>query len=539
MRRLFLLIAVCVWLPLWGSVGNPSGVSAFVPSSLDSTCAAVPSSVPSSVPLPLDSTCAAVPSSLDSSCAAVPSSLDSTCAAVPSSLDPPCAAVPLLLDSPSGAVPFLLRDSIAAPLPSSSVLTSDSVIRRAFEQELGVTFTNNNSVVLIHTGRKKFDAMFAAIRQARHFIHLEYFNFRNDSIGLALFDLLAVKAREGVEVRAMFDGFGNSSNDSPLRERHLRKFREAGIKVAEFDPMKFPWINHAYHRDHRKIVVIDGAVGYAGGMNVADYYIHGRPEYGEFRDIHMELTGDVVAHYEAIFARMWWQQTGEVLLNEIYAPQAVGTSFLPETDKRFIPRVRKASEFHLLGDTSATAGRKLIGVVERRPYAGSKNMRKAYVAAIDAAQELIQIVNPYPTNVKSVRRALRRALKRGVKVEIMVSAKSDVPITPDVVALEMKKLAKRGADVLYNQTGFHHSKVMMVDGRLCTIGSTNLDARSFLFDYEVNSFILDRPTTQELQHIFEDDKLHCTPFREEDYRRNYNFGHRFIGHFFSLFRGFF
>ena len=533
MRRLFLLIAVCVWLPLWGSVGNPSEISASVPSSLDSTCAAVPSSVPSSIPLPLDSTCGAVPLPL-SSPSEVSSSLDSSSSSfegVVSEVSPEGFSC--------GAVPFLLRDSIAAPLPSSSVLTSDSVIRRAFEQELGVTFTNNNSVVLIHTGRKKFDAMFAAIRQARHFIHLEYFNFRNDSIGLALFDLLAVKAREGVEVRAMFDGFGNSSNDSPLRERHLRKFREAGIKVAEFDPMKFPWINHAYHRDHRKIVVIDGAVGYAGGMNVADYYIHGRPEYGEFRDIHMELTGDVVAHYEAIFARMWWQQTGEVLLNEIYAPQAVGTSFLPETDKRFVPRVRKASEFHLLGDTSATAGRKLIGVVERRPYAGSKNMRKAYVAAIDAAQELIQIVNPYPTNVKSVRRALRRALKRGVKVEIMVSAKSDVPITPDIVALEMKKLAKRGADVLYNQTGFHHSKVMMVDGRLCTIGSTNLDARSFLFDYEVNSFILDRPTTQELQHIFEDDKLHCTPFREEDYRRNYNFGHRFIGHFFSLFRGFF
>ena len=193
---------------------------------------------------------------------------------------------------------------------SSEVLTSDTIVRRAFEEQLGVTFTDNNSVVLIHTGREKFNAMFAAIRQARNFIHLEYFNFRNDSIGLALFDLLAEKAREGVEVRAMFDGFGNSSNDSPLRERHLRKFREAGIKVAEFDPMRFPWINHAYHRDHRKIVVIDGAVAYAGGMNVADYYIHGRPDYGEFRDMHMELTGDVVAQYQAIFARMWWQQTG-------------------------------------------------------------------------------------------------------------------------------------------------------------------------------------------------------------------------------------
>ena len=418
-------------------------------------------------------------------------------------------------------------------------LTADSLVRHAFEQQLGVTFTSNNSVALIHTGRDKFKAMFSAIRQARHYIHLEYFNFRNDSIGLALFDLLGQKAREGVEVRAMFDGFGNSSNDSPLRKRHLREFRATGMQVAEFDPMRFPWVNHAYHRDHRKIVVIDGAVAYAGGMNVADYYIHGRPEYGEFRDMHMELTGDVVAQYEAIFARMWWQQTGEVLLNEIYAPQAVGTSFLPQTDRQFTPRIRPASDFQLLPDTTSTAGEKLIGVVERRPYKDSKRMRQAYVAAIDAAREHIQIVNPYPTNVKSVRRALRRALKRGVKVEIMVSARSDVPITPDIVALEMKKLAKLGAVVLYNQTGFHHSKVMMIDGRLCTIGSTNLDARSFCYDYEVNSFILDRSTTRELQQIFESDKLHCIPFTADDYRRNYNFGHRFVGHFFSLFRGFF
>ena len=420
-----------------------------------------------------------------------------------------------------------------------SELTSDTILRRALEEQLNVTFTTNNSVALIHTGHDKFEAMFSAIRQARHFIHLEYFNFRNDSIGMALFDLLGQKAMEGVEVRAMFDSFGNSSNDSPLKNKHLRAIRATGIKVAEFDPIRFPWINHAFHRDHRKIVVIDGAVCYAGGMNVADYYIHGRPDYGEFRDMHMELTGDVVAQYEAIFARMWWQQTGEVLLNEIYAPQAVGTTGLPETDKRFIPHVRKASEFSLLPDTTSSTGQKMIGVVDRRPHAESKYMRQAYVAAIDAARERIQIVNPYPTNVKSVRRALRRALKRGVKVEIMVSARSDVPITPDIVALEMKKLAKRGADVLMNQTGFHHSKVMMVDGRFCTIGSTNLDARSFLYDYEVNSFILDQPTTRQLQQIFEADRQHCTIFKAEDYRRQYNFGHRFIGHFFSLFRGFF
>lgn len=418
-------------------------------------------------------------------------------------------------------------------LPSAEGLPSDSVLRRTLEQELDVEFSANNSVVLLHTGKDKFRAMFSAIRQAKRYIHLEYFNFRNDSIGLALFQLLGDKAKEGVEVRAMFDSFGNSSNDSPLKNRHLRAIRALGIQVEEFDPIKFPWINHAYHRDHRKIVVIDGAVCYAGGMNVADYYLHGRPEYGEWRDMHMELTGDVVAQYERIFARMWWQQTGEVLLHERYLPSETGV-----TDG-IASIARSSDDFRLLNDTSSTARRKVIGVVDRRPLYTPKHMRKAYVAAIDAAKEHIQIVNPYPTNVKSVRRALRRALERGVRLEIMVSAKNDVSITPDVVALEMKKLAKRGAEVYYNQTGFHHSKVMMVDGRFCTIGSTNLDGRSFLYDYEVNSFILDRETTGELQRIFEQDKTHCTRFRHEDYRRQFNFGHRLTGHLFSLVRGFF
>ncbi len=417
--------------------------------------------------------------------------------------------------------------------PHPQDVTSDTLLRQALEEELGVEFTQNNSVVLLHTGKDKFEAMFSAIRQARNYVHLEYFNFRNDSIGNALFDLLGEKVKEGVEVRAMFDSFGNSSNDSPLMNKHLRAIREMGIQVEEFDPIKFPWINHAYHRDHRKIVVIDGAVCYTGGMNVADYYIHGRPEYGEWRDMHMELTGDVVAQYEAIFARMWWQQTGEILLNERYT----ATSATPKSE--WSTMVRSASEFNLLKDETTTAFKKVIGVVDRRPIDTPKNMRMAYVAAIDAAKEHIQIVNPYPTNVKSVRSALRRALKRGVRLEIMVSAKSDVPITPDVVALEMKRLAKLGAEVYYNQTGFHHSKVMMVDGLFCTVGSTNMDGRSFLFDYEVNSFILDKETTRQLQDIFELDKRHCTLFHAEDYCKQFNLGHRFVGRLFSLVRGFF
>ena len=184
------------------------------------------------------------------------------------------------------------------------LLSSDSIVRHALDS-LGIHFSSDNSVELYTHGQDKFDAMFNDIRQAKHYVHLEYFNFRNDSIGRALFHLLGEKAAEGVTVRAMYDSFGNSSNDSPLKNRHLRAIRATGVDVREYDPIKFPWVNHVFNRDHRKIVVIDGEVCYTGGMNVADYYIHGRPEYGEWRDMHMRLTGSVVGEYERIFEAMW------------------------------------------------------------------------------------------------------------------------------------------------------------------------------------------------------------------------------------------
>ena len=135
--------------------------------------------------------------------------------------------------------------------------TSDSIIVERMRR-VGVTFSHDNSVTLLVNGQEKFDDMFKAIRQAKSSVHLEYFNFRNDSIASLLFNILAQKAKEGVEVRALFDGFGNDSNNLPLRKRHLKDIRSKGIEIFEFDPLRFPWVNHVFHRDHRKIVVIDG-----------------------------------------------------------------------------------------------------------------------------------------------------------------------------------------------------------------------------------------------------------------------------------------
>ncbi len=133
-------------------------------------------------------------------------------------------------------------------------------------RDSGIRFSHNNSVVLFTSGQEKYDEMFATIRQAKSSIHLEYFNFRNDSIASALFDILAEKAKEGVEVRALYDAFGNMSNNRPLKNRHVESIRARGIELYEFDPIRFPWINHVFSRDHRKIVVVDGKVAFTGGM---------------------------------------------------------------------------------------------------------------------------------------------------------------------------------------------------------------------------------------------------------------------------------
>ena len=380
--------------------------------------------------------------------------------------------------------------------------TSDSVFKRHMEQ-CGIRFSHNNSVTLLMSGQQKFYDMFEAIRQARHSIHLEYFNFRNDSIASRLFDLLREKRRQGVEVRAMFDGFGNDSNNRPLKRHHIEALRADSIDIWEYDPIRFPWVNHIWPRDHRKIVVIDGQVAYTGGMNVADYYIKGTEQVGEWRDMHCRIEGGAVNELQLIFARIWQRTTGEDIWRQEY----------------FRGYERQKHFQGLKPDTTATAGRKLVGIANREPRKTNKIMRQLYVHAIDDARDSVLIVNPYFTLIPSVSKALKRAIKRGVKVEIMVSEKSDIPITPDCMFRQVHKFMKRGATVWLYQPGFHHSKVMMVDGRYCTVGSVNLDSRSLRYDFEENAVIIDRNTTEELNRMFGRDKQKSIRLTPEEWNR--------------------
>ena len=377
--------------------------------------------------------------------------------------------------------------------------SSDSLIVEAMTQE-GITFTNKNSVRLLMSGKEKFDNLFEAIRQAKSSIHMEYFNFRNDSIANLLYDLLREKCQQGVEVRCLFDGFGNDSNNQPLRKEHLAKLRADGIQIYEFDPIRFPWVNHIWPRDHRKIVVIDGRIGYTGGMNVADYYIVGTEQVGEWRDMHCRLEGPVVSELQTIFIRMWKRITKEELNDPKYY-QAV------------------------------PAGDKTIAIANREPRTTNEIMRRFYINALDNAKDSVKIVNPYFAPPPSLLKALERCAERGVKLDILISSKYDIPLMPDMVIYYMKKLAKRGARVWRYRPGFHHSKIMMVDGKYCTVGSTNLDSRGMRFDYEINAIIIDSVTTRQLENRFMEDQKKCDYMTHEGLKKSQNTWHRFKGWF--------
>lgn len=400
---------------------------------------------------------------------------------------------------------------------SGTSQTSDSILVNRL-RECGVTFSHNNSVTLLTTGQEKFDDMFKAIRQARSSVHLEYFNFRNDSIASLLFDILADKVKEGVEVRALFDAFGNSSNNRPLKKHHIEALRKRGIEIYEFDPLRFPWINHVFSRDHRKIVIIDGEIAYTGGMNVADYYINGTKAVGEWHDMHCRIEGYAAIELQRIFIKTW---------NKVTKQNVHGTKYY----NAFHP----SGNFKgLKPDTTSTAYHKMVGIINREPRTSNEIIREFYYNAIDAAQDSIKIINPYLTLNGRLKRKIGAAAKRGVKIEIMVSTKSDIPLTPDCVFYNVHKLMKKGCTIWMYTPGFHHTKIIMVDGKFCTVGSANLNSRSLNFDYEENAVIIDKETTKQLNDIFDSEKADSfmlTPKKWKKFRTPWQ---RFVGWFAHL-----
>ena len=362
------------------------------------------------------------------------------------------------------------------------------------------TFTEGNRVKLLNNAHAKFRDLFACMDTARHSIHLEYFNFRNDSINKLMMTLLARKLYEGVEVRILFDDFGNISNDQPIRRKHIREMRAMGFKIQSYDPMLFPWINHAFHRDHRKVAVIDGQTAYIGGVNVADYYITGLPGIGDWRDMHLRIEGPAANIIQRNFITMWNAETKEKL-----SPAHYCLAHKPYPDG--VP----------------------VAIVNDHPRYSNGDILDAFLWLIGEAEREIKIVTPYFLPPKVIRRALTDAAGRGVDVQILLSAKGDIAFTPEGSQLMGYRLTKRGVSVFLFNGGFHHSKVMTIDDNCCMIGSANLESRSLYFDHEQNAIVIDTTLVNDFVEIYEADKQCCDTLNLELYK-SFSPWKRFVGH---------
>lgn len=402
---------------------------------------------------------------------------------------------------------------VAMYCPQIMKAQNDTVARSATEAladhmtERGLRITHDNELKFFNCGHDKFVNLFEDVRQAKSFIHLEYFNFRNDSIAGLLFQLLAEKAKEGVKVRALYDAFGNSSNNRPIKSAMHDSIRSLGIDLVLFDPIRFPWVNHIIPRDHRKIVVIDGKVAYTGGMNVADYYITGIPEVGDWHDLHMRIEGGAVDDLNRIFARMWEKVTKEKIEGINYFPREYGVR-MPHGNEDLV-------------------------IVDRAAGKTSDAIRDLFVTMINSARKSVKLISPYFVPTHKVRQALKRAVDRGIDVQIILSAKSDVPLTPEATHYVGNNLMKRGARVWLFEGGFHHSKLMIVDDEICTVGSSNMDARSLRCDYEVNTLILSKRLTKEMVDLFEAQKPSSFEIKK-GYWRTRTAWKQFVGWFGNL-----
>lgn len=398
--------------------------------------------------------------------------------------------------------------SVLGVLP---VMSQISCIRQDFITYGFPSYEHNNMQVL-SGGTAKFEALRKDIARSKHYIHIEYYKWFNDSIGREMLDALADRASQGVKVRLLYDAFGNSGKESGLTKEFLSEYRSKGIDIVGFDPMRFPYVNHALHRLHRKMVVIDGDVAYTGGLNVADYYIHGKPELGRWSDMHARLTGPVVAEYQSLFAKMWYRVTREHLDESAY---------------------RSAN---MLPSDSLIAGYEAF-VVDREPGAKSKRIRQAYISCFNNARRRVLIINPYIIMVRSVRGALYRCIERGVDVEILLGRKGDNLVSEVSTAREIRQLAKRGARVWLCEQCFHHDKVMVVDDSLCTIGTANLDARSLSFDYEVNAYYFSPEYCRRLEAYFEEHRSMAIQLTEENWKDIYPRSKRRLGWWLKGIRG--
>lgn len=336
----------------------------------------------------------------------------------------------------------------------------------------GAVYTRGNDIQVFTDGVAKFEDLQEEIKKARKYIHMEYYIIQNDSVFGHIRKLLMDKAAEGVEVRILYDAMGCRMMPPWV----IRELRQAGIKVAVFFPAILKWFQiRVNYRNHRKIVVIDGRVGYVGGFNIGEEYISKKRRFGYWRDTHLKLWGPSVMGLQLRFVLDWNFAAKENL-------------FL------------KPDYFDMDGEECH--GDKGVQIVASGPDSHSQEIRDNYLRLMHKAKDHIYIQTPYFVPDDSILSALIIAAKSGVDVRLMIPCKPDHPFVYWASYSYVGDLLEAGARCYAYQNGFLHAKMVTVDGIVSCCGTANMDIRSFQLNFEVNAVIYDQDTTRELENAF-------------------------------------
>ncbi|MDA3973047.1 cardiolipin synthase [Enterococcus thailandicus] len=337
----------------------------------------------------------------------------------------------------------------------------------------GTLYTTQNEVTLFTDGREKFDALIDDINHAQNHIHLEYYIYRSDDLGVELRDALIVAAQRGVKVRVLLDAWGSTQ----VSLSFFDELKKKGGEVAFFFPLFVPYINpRINYRNHRKIVVIDGQIGYTGGFNVGNEYLGLVKKFGYWRDNHLRIYGEAVYSLQNRFLMDWnSQHTNEVS----YSP-----NFFPMID---------------------STGEMAVQIVTSGPDSEHEQIKMTYLKMISLAKREILIQTPYYIPDGSIHEALKLALLAGVKVHLQIPNKPDHPLVYWATYSFAAELIEYGAIVETYENGFIHAKTMIIDGGVVSVGSANIDVRSFRLDFEVNTLVYDERMASQVRKAFFDD----------------------------------
>lgn len=373
--------------------------------------------------------------------------------------------------------------------PISTTAIEDNDLINLELNSASAIYTDNNRVQILNNGDEKFPLLIEELKNAKKHIHMEYYIIRNDDIGRKIRDILAEKAREGVEVRLLYDGMGCIR----LSKSFFKPITDAGGETVEFYPPFLPYINvRVNYRNHRKIVIIDGKKAFIGGLNLGDEYMGKSTKYGFWRDLHFLIEGNAVDFLQLRFMTDW--------------------QFASKMQLKFLPQYfpQKKAE----GSTG-------VQIVSSGPDSKWQSIRQGFFKMITKAEKSIYIQTPYFVPEDSLKEALKIAALGGVDVKIMIPEKRDHPFVHWASTSYLSELLDAGvkAYIYEKEKGFLHSKLVVVDDRIVSVGSSNFDIRSFSLNFEVNAFIYDPVIARQLTALFTQDLQDCWELTIEGYNK--------------------